>query len=88
MTDLIEMWRTRPPSVYDFTSSLDCFPMSSYRFVLYGMGFRTSLNGQEANHRYAEQAAREFQRIQIMAGRAAASLPDHRALMDGLYAAA
>ena len=88
MTHLLEMWRTRPPSAYDFTSSLDCFPMSSYRFVLYGMGFKTDLSGQEANYPYTDQAAKEFRRIQIMAGQAAAALPDHRVLMDGLYAAA
>ena len=88
MVDLLDMWRTRPPSAYDFTSSLDCFPMTSYRFVLYGMGFKTDLSGRASHHPYAEQAAKEFQRIQIMAGRAASALPDHRVLMDALYAAA
>jgi tryptophan halogenase len=88
LRDLIDVWAVRPPSAYDFVSTLDSFPASSYKFVLYGMGFKTDMTGRESIFPYAEQAAREFRRIQVLSGRAVEALPDHRALMDRIYRAA
>ena len=87
LVDLTTQWRTRPPSPYDFTSTLDPFPIASYKFVLYGMGFKTDLSGQEGLYPHVEQAKREFYRVSVMAGRAATVLPDHRTLIDAIYAA-
>ncbi len=88
LRDLIDVWATRPPSAYDFVSTFDSFPASSYKFVLYGMGFRTDMTGRETLFPYAEQAAREFRRIQVLAERQTQALPDHRVLMDAIYRAA
>jgi tryptophan halogenase len=88
LRDKLAMWRSRPPAAYDFTSSLDCFAASSYKYILYGMGFSTDMEGATARHPHIDEARREFQRIAAMAARAAASLPDHRTLIDHLYAEA
>ncbi|MHB8530493.1 MAG: tryptophan halogenase family protein [Caulobacteraceae bacterium] len=86
LKDKLSLWRARPPTAYDFTSSLDCFSASSYKFVLYGMGFSTDLRGREAAYPHREAAAREFARIRTLSRRAAAALPDHRALIERVYA--
>jgi tryptophan halogenase len=86
LRDKLAAWRSRPPAAYDFTSTLDCFSASSYRFILYGMGFSTDMEGAQVRYPHAEEAKREFARIGTLAQRAAATLPDHRALIDRLYA--
>ena len=42
---LLAAWRHRPPSHFDFVSDHETFPYFSYQYVLYGMGFRTDLDG-------------------------------------------
>jgi len=88
LKDKLAIWRSRPPAAYDFTSTLDCFSASSYKFVLYGMGFSTDMEGAHVRHPHVEEARGEFARIEALAGRAAAALPDHRALIDRIYASA
>jgi tryptophan halogenase len=86
LTHLLEVWGTRPPSTYDFTSTLDSFPSASYKYVLYGMGFKTDMTGQEAVYPHRELAEREMQRVSALAKEVAGNLPAHRDLLDGLYA--
>ena len=71
-----------------FHHQLDCFAAASYKYVLYGMGFRTDMTGRDAAFPHREQAVREFQRIRVLSGRAKNFLPDHRALLDATYAGA
>ncbi len=88
LTDLVDLWRTRPPTSFDFTSTLDTFPPSSYKYVLYGMGVRTDMTGRGDEYPHADQARREFERIRQLAERAVEVLPDHRALLEQTYAQA
>lgn len=39
LSDLLALWRHRPPSRGDFDRILEVFPAASYQYVLYGMGF-------------------------------------------------
>jgi tryptophan halogenase len=82
----LEMWRVRPPDPFDFSTVHDSFESFNYQYVLYGMGFRTDVQSNLAAYPYVEQAKREFQRIREASGRAAAGLPDHRALLNTVYA--
>jgi len=86
LKDRLAVWRSRPPAAYDFTSTLDCFSASSYKFILYGMGFETDMRDAAARHPYVDEARREFARIRTLSARAAATLPDHRTLIDRIYA--
>jgi tryptophan halogenase len=88
LTDQLEQWRGRPPNPFDLTSIHQGYPVFSYQAVLYGMGFRTELAGREAAHPHGEAAGRAFRLIDAAAGRAAAILPDHRALVEATYARA
>jgi tryptophan halogenase len=88
LKDKLALWRSRPPAAYDFTSTLDCFASASYKYILYGMGFFTPMEGASARYPYVEEARREFERIRLLAANSAANLPDHRRLIDHIYAGA
>jgi hypothetical protein len=40
LSELLALWRYRPPSHRDFHELEEIFPSASYQYVLYGMGFR------------------------------------------------
>ena len=40
LRELMQLWRHRPPSRYDFNRTEDVFPSASYQYVLYGMRFK------------------------------------------------
>lgn len=81
----LEMWRVRPPDPFDFSTVHDSFESFNYQYVLFGMGFRSDVKANAAAYPYVEQAKREFQRIREASARAAAGLPDHRALLKTIY---
>ena len=87
LRDLLERWRCRPPHRLDFIVDLEMYPPSSWQYVLYGMGYETSLaNGPQARAAWprAADARQEFAMIAQVAQRAIADLPEHRALVDAL----
>ena len=82
---LLEMWRERAPDPFDFPTVHDSFESFNYQYILYGMGYPTNVKANRAAYPYAEQATREFQRIRETSRRAAAGMPDHRALLSEVY---
>src|SRR5690606_17822782 len=44
LRDLLEQWRYRPPSRFDFVLDHESFAYFNYQYILYGMEFRTDLN--------------------------------------------
>ncbi len=86
LKDLLEMWRQRPPGTFDFTSVHESFKWFNYQYVLYGMGFASDVRGNASAYPHAVLAQREFQRVQEASRRAVAAMPDHRALLNEVYA--
>lgn len=84
LRELLEQWRHRPPSRYDFTLDVESFAFFNYQYILYGMGFRTELG----NEPRPDDAERIFARIRNFGMRAATDLPSHRALIDQIRAGA
>jgi tryptophan halogenase len=78
----LQMWRHRPPNRFDFTMDYESFAPANYQFVLYGMGFETSLQAQRASYPQRVRAREEFGRVQDAAKRAVAALPAHRELLQ------
>ncbi|WP_440906663.1 tryptophan halogenase family protein (plasmid) [Catenovulum sp. SX2] len=37
----LELWRYQYPCVHDFEQAIEVFPLDSYLYILYGMGFKT-----------------------------------------------
>lgn len=82
LRDLLEQWRHRPPSRFDFTVDLESFLPPSYQYILYGMGFDTQLAAGAARYPGAGEAREAFARVAAARGPAAANLPDHRTLLE------
>jgi flavin-dependent dehydrogenase len=77
-------WQQQPVSAYDFAHVYEPFPMESYQYVLYGMGFAQQLPDQ---HRFGQQAqAREcFMRVQQATALLRQQLPAQRELLEKIH---
>ncbi len=86
LKDKIELWRRRPPTSLDFDTTYEAFKYQSYQYILFGLGFRPDMEGNESAYPFGEEARREFRRVQAASQQALKALPDHRALLDEIYA--
>ncbi|AOR75339.1 tryptophan halogenase family protein [Novosphingobium resinovorum] len=84
LRDMLAQWRRRPPSRFDFVVDLETFLPPSYHYILYGMGFETTLAG--ARYPGAAQAREVFARVRAAHAGARGGLPDHRALLNHYHA--
>jgi tryptophan 7-halogenase len=85
LATLLEAWRQRPPSRFDFISDYETFPYFSYQYVLYGMGFRTQLQGARARYGGSQAARSAFLQLRRFGQEAVKDLPTHRALIEQVY---
>jgi tryptophan halogenase len=88
LRDKLAMWRSRPPHRLDFVTDLEMYPPSSWQYVLYGMGYATSLEHARAAWPRVDEARREFAMIPQVAQRAILDLPSHRVLVEAMLARA
>ena len=79
LADMLDRWRSRPPSRFDFTLDVETFAYFNYQYILYGMGFRTASPGGRAEE--AHRAANAFARIRHFGDQAINDLPSHRELI-------
>jgi len=86
LRDKIELWKRRPPTSLDFDTTYEAFKYQSYQYILFGLGFRPDMEGNESAYPFGEEARREFGRVQAASQQALKALPDHRALLDEIYA--
>jgi tryptophan 7-halogenase len=86
LKDKIELWKRRPPTSLDFDTTYEAFKYQSYQYILFGLGFRPDMEGNESAYPFGEEARREFARVQAASQQALKALPDHRALLDEIYA--
>ncbi|MEO5707774.1 MAG: tryptophan halogenase family protein [Alteraurantiacibacter sp.] len=84
LRDLLEQWRYRPPSRFDFVFDHESFAFFNYQYILYGMEFRTDLSPVREEFPHTGEAHRIFQRIRQFGDRAVRDLPAHRAMIDQL----
>ena len=81
LTDLMRLWRLRPPSRRDFYEIEEIFPAASYQYVLYGMGFKP--DPSEPAEADQEAIARTlFTEVERTTGKFMSGLPSHRDLID------
>lgn len=83
LQDYLETWTHRPPGPHDFDQASEVFPVSSYLYVLYGMGMSTSLH-PTLQPKVQDALAKEMQNIARKQRAFASSLPTNRALLSGL----
>ena len=80
LQELLALWRYQAPSDQDFTSNNEVFPAASYQYVLYGMGFESSL--VRATDHDLRFGAEQFARNKKMVAQVVASLPTNRELLQ------
>ncbi|GAB3032945.1 tryptophan 7-halogenase [Oleiagrimonas citrea] len=85
LRDLLQLWRTQPPSRYDLVRVEEVFPSASYHYILYGMGFRPQLRAGRASDDI-RRAAMHFREAADLARRMLPALPTHRELIDHIHA--
>ena len=85
---LLDEWRYRPPSRFDFILDLESFAFFNYQYILYGMEYSTDLAPVRGEFPDVTEAERIFARIRSFGDQAAHELPSHRALIDQINAGA
>jgi len=85
LKEKIGMWQRRPPAALDFETSYEAFQYMSYQYILFGLGFRPDLSGNESAYPLVAEAQAEFRKVRAGAERALEALPDHRALLAQVY---
>lgn len=83
LLEKLELWREQCPSVVDFLSRADVFPLESYCYILYGMKFKTATNTIGDTHLAALEKKIHNQRRNFSA--LLHSLPKNRSLIDKIY---
>jgi len=82
LVELVKRWRHGPPSRDDFPQIQEIFPAASYAYVLYGMGFETSLPDVPGRLHDPALGRRHYDDTTNMTRRFLAGLPTNRQLLD------
>jgi tryptophan 7-halogenase len=82
LQELLELWRFRSPSEYDFTDKIEAFSAASYQYILYGAGFKTDFSAMAHLYQQTESAKRQLNLNQRRVEQLTYSLPRHRELLE------
>jgi len=80
LQELLELWRTRPPSRRDFPRIEEVFPSASYQYILYGMQF--AFDGAPRASDLPQEADRHFREAARLTAQMLPALPSNRALLE------
>jgi len=81
LTDLLARWEHHPVSGYDFDNVYEPFPLESYQYILYGMGFEQDLSFNPGQYSKRDQAQQSFKKIQSITKQVEQQLPTNRQLL-------
>lgn len=82
LQDLLHLWRYQPPWFHDEFDRVDeVFPLASYQYVLYGMGFRSEVERDHLRPE-AQDAMRALRENRDMTQKLLSRLPRHRDLIE------
>ena len=82
LQELLLLWSHQSPWFHDeFDRVEEVFPAASYQYVLYGMGFRTEVEPDDARRRRAAAPSARCARTRVQTERLRAGLPRHRDLI-------
>ena len=84
LSEQLLLWRYRSPWHQDAEAVDDLFPIASYQFILYGMGFTSEPRhtGSYGQDRRRRQAAELFQKNSARAAQLQQALPSNRELLN------
>lgn len=78
----LNLWAHQAPWLEEMDAPQQVFPPASYQYVLYGMGFQTSVSGSGMPPELQAFAAAKFDTVARSTARLATMLPTNRALLD------
>ncbi|KTE22606.1 tryptophan halogenase [Sphingopyxis sp. H050] len=81
LAEMLELWRSQPPSTWDFPYVDEIFSAESHQYILYGMGFPAPA-GWSTSDRAMTALAEIRQRARMLT----AGLPTNRSYLDALAA--
>ena len=84
LAEQLLLWRHRSPWHQDAEAVDDLFPVASYQYILYGMGFRSEPRhtGSYQQDQRQRQAAELFQKNAARAAQLQQAMPGNRELLD------
>ena len=85
LRNLLDLWRHRPPSRYDFIMDNESFAYFSYQYILYGMNYPTDYEAARAASPMLDRAEEIFVRVALFGEQAAKELIPHRQLLNAVY---
>ncbi|MEL6568505.1 MAG: tryptophan halogenase family protein [Pseudomonadota bacterium] len=83
LQEYLETWSHRPPGPHDFEHASEVFPVSSYLYVAYGMGMKSTLH-PTLQPRVQDALQKEMLNVERKQRAFASGLPTNRALLAGL----
>ena len=81
LREQLSMWRYRPPWHQDAGAVDDLFPIPSYQYILYGMGFTTTPLHTESKRQNQRRAAELFRDNRARAAQLRQAMPHNRDLL-------
>lgn len=82
LTELLQQWRHRPPSINDLLDGDAVFPCASYQYVLYGMLFQTKQEQPSAIFSNPRNAQKYYEDNRKLGDQFIAGLPSNRELIE------
>lgn len=84
----LTLWQTRPPHADDFIYNNEIFPVASYLYILFGMGYKGQADAYRFNQARLDAAESAIRQSHQRQQQQLAGLPDNRALLNELTARA
>lgn len=81
LLESLEYWRHQLMSSYDFDNVYEPFPLDSYQYVLYGMGFEQELAFNQNSYSMDSMAKQQYEKVQLLTQQLQTQLPENRALL-------
>jgi len=82
LSEMMDLWRNRPPWNSDFPQRDEVFSWASYQYVLYGMGFETRSAGRNPRMDRAQDAEKLFAENARRAQEQVSRLPSNRDMLS------
>jgi len=78
----LDSWKHQLMTGYDFDNVYEPFPLDSYQYVLYGMGFEQALTFNESSYSLQDFAKQQYDTVQELTQKMQQQLPENRALLS------
>lgn len=82
--ELLELWKEQPPMHNGILDPYDMFPVASYQYVLYGMGFQTKPSHLKSSSREIKRAHQNIATLERRKEKLIRALPTNRDFVNAI----